>query len=65
MSMCVADITRQEVIVCRRECKHLFLPHKNKTKQKLCRILKRKLSKHVHYITTMGIIYCVAVILPV
>ena len=28
--MCVADVTRQEVSVCWRKCKHLFLPRKNK-----------------------------------
>ena len=28
--MCVAKVTRQDVNVCRRKCKHLFLPQKNK-----------------------------------
>jgi len=55
--MCV---TRQEVGVCRRKCKNIFLPHKNK----LTKIMQHIKAKTVKKITTIGTIYCVAVILP-
>jgi len=42
--MCVADVTCQEVSVCRQKCEHLFIPHKKK-RTEIMQCIKAKLSK--------------------
>jgi len=51
--MCVADVARQEVSVCVGESVNTYFS-----------VIKIKEQKYVQYITTIGTIYCVAVILP-
>jgi len=63
--MWVDDITRQQVSMCCRKCKHEFLPHKNKRTKNNAAYWSKNYQKHVQYIITIGTIFCVAVILPV
>jgi len=61
--MCVADVTRQEVNVCGESVNTYFSLIKNK-RTKIMQHIKVKTTKNVQYITTIGTIYCVALILP-